>query len=216
MRLNVFIASGTGLSRRAADRTISDGRVLVNGLVPELGQQVTVTDKVSLDGLPVKQKSSHITIMFNKPVDCVCSRDGQGSKTIYDYLPKQYHELKPVGRLDKNSSGLLLLTDDGQLANDLTHPSRQKMKVYRIRVDKPLQPLHQQMITDHGIDLEDGKSSFMIQKDGEDLVITMREGRNRQIRRTFKALGYVVTDLHRIQFGDYHLGALALGKVAEL
>lgn len=216
MRLNVFIASGTGLSRRAADRAISEGRVLVNNLKPELGQQVSATDTVSLDGLSVEQKSSHTTIMFNKPVDCVCSRDGQGSKTIYDYLPKQYHDLKPIGRLDKNSSGLLLLTDDGQLANELTHPSRQKVKVYRIRVDKPLQPLHQQMITDYGVDLEDGKSSFMVQKDGEELIITMHEGRNRQIRRTFKALGYVVTDLRRTNFGDYALGNLPSGSVTAV
>lgn len=216
MRLNVFIASGTGLSRRAADRAISEGRVTVNGLAPELGQQVSDADEVTLDGRTVQQKTSHTTIMFNKPVDCVCSRDGQGSKTIYDYLPKKYHDLKPIGRLDKNSSGLLLLTDDGQLANELTHPSRQKVKVYRIRVDKPLQPLHQQMITDYGVDLEDGKSSFMIQKDGEELIITMHEGRNRQIRRTFKALGYVVTDLRRTNFGDYTLGNLPSASFTEI
>jgi 23S rRNA pseudouridine2605 synthase len=147
--------------------------------------------------------------MMNKPVGYVVSRNGQGSPTIYSLLPLQYHKLKPVGRLDKASSGLLLLTNDGNLANDLTHPSKQKVKIYEISLNLPLQPLHRQMISDHGIELEDGNSKLQLERREEgndkDWTVTMHEGRNRQIRRTFGALGYDVTKLHRTQFGPYKL-----------
>lgn len=158
--------------------------------------------------------------MFNKPPGYVVGRDGQGSETIYDLLPPEYQQLNPIGRLDKYSSGLLLLSNDGQLAQELTHPSKQKIKVYEILLDKPLQALHRQMISDHGITLEDGVSKLLLerQKEGDDIawIVTMHEGRNRQIRRTFESLGYRVTHLHRTQFGDYFLGDLAKGKTAVL
>jgi 23S rRNA pseudouridine2605 synthase len=210
MRINKYVALASNLSRRQADAAISEGRVLVNGVTPEVGQAIAPDDTVTLDGRaitpPVKT-----TIMLNKPVGYVCSRDGQGSQTIYDLLPPQYQHLNPVGRLDKDSSGLLLLTNDGDLANELTHPSKQKQKVYEVTLDKPLEPLHQQMISDHGITLEDGLSKFMIEKPTDNaaqLVVTLHEGRNRQIRRTFQALGYKIIKLHRTHFGPYALGAL--------
>ncbi len=120
--------------------------------------------------------------------------------------------MKPVGRLDKNSTGLLLVTNDGDLANQLTHPSYGKTKIYEVRLDKPLEPLHQQMITDHGIQLEDGPSKLSLHKLDDSSFnwqITMSEGRNRQIRRTFEALGYEVKKLHRTAFGNYRLDGLA-------
>lgn len=212
MRLNVYIAKASGLSRRGADDAVATGRVVVNGSRPSLGQQVSETDSVALDGRVISLPSAHTTIMLNKPTGYVCSRNGQGSLTIYELLPEKLHTLKPVGRLDKDSSGLLLLTNDGVLANQLTHPSQQKTKIYVIRLDKPLTPLHQQMICDYGVRLEDGNSKFMIQKEENKLIVTMREGRNRQIRRTFGSLGYSVTSLRRTQFGDYHLGDLAIGQ----
>jgi 23S rRNA pseudouridine2605 synthase len=214
MRINKYLAQATGLSRRAADTAIAEGRVAVNGSAPQTGQQISGSDTVTLDGT-VLAPSATVTIMLNKPPGYVCSRDGQGSKTIYELLPPEYQQLKSVGRLDKDSSGLLLLTNDGELANQLTHPSYSKHKIYEVSLDKPLEPLHQQMINDHGIQLEDGPSQLQLEKlsdDGKQWRITMHEGRNRQIRRTFSALGYTVTLLHRIQFGPYQLNDLTSGE----
>jgi 23S rRNA pseudouridine2605 synthase len=214
MRLNKFIAQATGLSRRAADAAIEQGRVAVNGQQALMGQQLVEGDAVTLDNQPVTSDVKPLTIILNKPVGYVCSRNGQGSQTIYDLLPEELHILKPVGRLDKDSSGLLLLTNDGELANQLTHPRYQKTKIYEITLDRPLQPLHQQMITDHGVMLDDGPSKLQIEKldeTGQRLRITMHEGRNRQIRRTFAALGYEVVTLCRIQFGNYQITDLLPG-----
>lgn len=216
MRLNQFIAQATGMSRRQADAVISEGRILVNNQVPSAGYQVQPLDIVLLDGTPVQKPLQTTTIILNKPVGYVCSRNGQGSKTIYELLPAELHHLKSVGRLDKDSSGLLLLTDDGQLANELTHPRYAKTKVYEIALNKPLDSLHRQMITDRGVDLADGPSKLGLERllDGNDKMwrITMQEGRNRQIRRTFEALGYKVVRLHRISFGNYTLGDLPSGQ----
>jgi 23S rRNA pseudouridine2605 synthase len=123
MRLNKFIAQSTGLSRRAADAAIAQGRVSVNGREAALGKEVGESDTVVLDNSAITPAVNTVTIMLNKPVGYVCSRNGQGSKTVYDLLPPEYQQLKPVGRLDKDSSGLLLMTNDGDLAYELTHPS---------------------------------------------------------------------------------------------
>jgi 23S rRNA pseudouridine2605 synthase len=214
MRINKFVAQTSGLSRRAADQAIADGRVHINGQLPQLGARATDQDSVTLDGTPLQHKTHHTTIMLNKPRGYVCSRDGQGSQTVYDLLPPEYHALKPVGRLDKDSSGLLLLTDDGDLANQLTHPRYAKTKIYNVTLDQPLAPLHQQMITDYGLTLEDGTSRLQLERLDDARTswrVTMQEGRNRQIRRTFAAVGYQVQSLHRINFGDYVLGDLKSG-----
>jgi 16S rRNA U516 pseudouridylate synthase RsuA-like enzyme len=113
MRINKYIALATPLSRRDADRAIQAGRVTVNGQIPETGQEVTDADVVLLDNKPITP-AVKTTILFNKPAGYVCSRDGQGSKTIYELLPPEYQRLQSVGRLDKNSSGLILLTNDGE------------------------------------------------------------------------------------------------------
>jgi 23S rRNA pseudouridine2605 synthase len=220
MRLNKYIASSSFLSRRKADEAIAEGRVTVNGVAPEQGMDISDTDVVTLDNRRITPSVKTLTIMLNKPPGVVVSRDGQGSKTIYDLLPPEYQQLNPVGRLDKYSSGLLLLTNDGKLTQELTHPSREKTKVYEILLDKPLAPLHRQMISDHGLQLEDGPSKLQLerQRDGDDIawVVTMHEGRNRQIRRTFEALGYRVTHLHRTHFGDYLLDKLGRGKFLNI
>jgi 23S rRNA pseudouridine2605 synthase len=212
MRINKFVATATGLSRRAADAAIANHRVLINNQLSDVGTQVGLDDSVTLDGDVIQLPKQTTTIMFNKPAGYVCSRVGQGSETIYSLLPAKFRRLKPVGRLDKDSSGLLLLTNDGDLANTLTHPRYQKTKIYEVLIDKALQPLHQQMITDHGITLDDGPSKLQLASldlTGKNWQITMHEGRNRQIRRTFEALGYKVERLHRTTFGSYHLGQLA-------
>lgn len=207
MRLNKYIAQATGLSRRAADAAIAEGRIRVNGQLPTAGYDTAASDTVTLDDQAIVPEAAATTIMLNKPAGYVVSRAGQGSKTVYELLPPELHRLKPIGRLDKNSSGLLLLTDNGQLAHELTHPSHQKQKVYEVTLDKPLQPLHRQMISDHGVMLDDGPSKFELERITDETTwrITMREGRNRQIRRTFAALGYDVNRLHRTHFGHYVL-----------
>lgn len=218
MRINKYIASASSLSRRSADAAVAAGRVQVNGQTAEQGTAVTETDVVTLDGRVLTPAVSVTTIIFNKPVGYVCSRDGQGSSTIYDILPAEYQRLNPIGRLDKDSSGLLLLTDDGQLAQQLSHPKYEKTKVYEVTLDHPLPPLSRQIIADHGVMLEDGRSQFQLERmhEGDDKAwrITMHEGRNRQIRRTFSALGFTVTKLHRTHFGHYTLGTLQSGKYA--
>lgn len=219
MRLNQFLSQNTALSRRGADKEIERGSVMINGIQASLGASVDEKDQVFLYGRLVKQVPAFTTILFNKPTGYICSRIGQGNKTIYDILPMQYHRLNPVGRLDKDSSGLLMLTNDGELANKLTHPRYQKVKKYEIHIDKPLQPLHQQMINDIGITLSDGLSRLSLHKldqKGIEFEIIMKEGRNRQIRRTFSALGYRVLDLHRTQFGDYRIDNITFGSIKIL
>jgi 23S rRNA pseudouridine2605 synthase len=211
MRINKFIAQASGLSRRKADSAIQQGRVTLNDQLATQGSMVSDTDRVALDGHKLALPGKLKTIMLNKPAAYVVSREGQGSKTIYELLPSELQELKPVGRLDKDSSGLLLLTNDGQLANELTHPKYQKTKIYEISLATPLQPLHQQLISDKGIALEDGISQFQLERLRENNAaqwrVIMHEGRNRQIRRTFAALGYTLTKLHRVQFGPHTLPA---------
>lgn len=209
MRINKYIAASTGLSRRAADELIQQNRVLIQGSPAQPGQEVDEHTVITVDGKPLQSKPVTQSILLHKPVGYVVSRNGQGNKTIYELLPPELHHLKSVGRLDKDSSGVLLLTNDGVLAQELTHPRYQKTKVYEITLGAPLQPLHQQMITDIGVQLEDGPSMLQLErmKDGDDTAwrVTMHEGRNRQIRRTFSALGYTVTSLHRTQFGKFQL-----------
>lgn len=217
-RLNKYIAQHTEYSRRKADELIENGQVKVNGKPAQQGQSVTDSDEVTLDGRSIKntKNTKIITAIMNKPVGFVCSREGQGSRTVYELVPENLKHLTYVGRLDKDSSGLLLLTNDGQLANQLTHPRYSKTKSYQVEIDKPLQPLHQQMISDFGITLEDGLSRLLIEKNdssAKKLTVTMKEGRNRQVRRTFKALGYNVTKLHRTQFGQYSLNDLKEGQI---
>lgn len=216
MRINRFVALATGMSRRAADAVIQEGRVRVDGQQAGAGTQAEANARVTLDGKLLKPPTSFQTIILNKPEGYVVSRDGQGSKTIYELLSQEMSQLKPVGRLDKDSSGLLVLTNDGGLANQLTHPSFYKIKKYEVTLDKPLQPLHRQMISDIGIRLDDGPSKLQLDRlqEGSDTEwqVTMHEGRNRQIRRTFASLGYTVTRLHRTDFGDYHLDDLTVGS----
>lgn len=216
MRINKFLALHTSLSRRAADKAISEGRVLVDDKKPVEGQQISDDNVVQLDGREIKTNTKLQTIILNKPTGYVCSRDGQGSKTIYDLLPPSLRHLNTVGRLDKDSSGLILLTNDGELAQQLAHPKYQKTKVYEVTLNKPLEPLHQQMISDIGVNLEDGLSMFSVEKSGGALKVTLREGRNRQIRRTFEALGYEVIKLHRTQFGSYNLGNTKEASINKL
>lgn len=218
MRINKYLAQHTGLSRRAADRLIEEGRVAINGRPAVLGDIASETDKIAVNGQFIEPIASH-TILVNKPVGYVCSKSGQGNKTIYELLPEKYQHLKTVGRLDKDSSGLILLTSDGDLAHELTHPSKVKLKRYEVSLDKPLEPLHQQIIQDPGVQLQDGLSQLKLSTLSDNRTtweVVMHEGRNRQIRRTFEALGYKVKKLHRTNFGNYQLGELKPGQIKEV
>ena len=221
IRINKFLATHHGLSRRAADEAIEKGRVSINGTKAALGNSIGANDVVMLDGKTVEPRDNHLLIALNKPAGYVCSRKQQGdSPTVYSLLPSEYHDLKLVGRLDRDSSGIILLTSDGDLAHSLTHPSFHKQKIYEVTLEQALQPLHRQMISDYGVMLEDGKSKFELDRLDDDndtkWRITMREGRNRQIRRTFASLGYTVTALNRTQFGPYVLANLPVGKFEQI
>lgn len=212
VRLNKFLAQRLSLGRRSVDNLIQHGQVHVNGQVPELGARVKPGDSITVHGKRIlaEDPSDFMYVLLNKPVGYVCSRRQQGdTPTIYRLLPPEYTHLKTVGRLDKDSSGIILLTNDGELAHQLTHPKFAKIKVYEVTLSAPLQPLHHQMINDHGIQLPDGASKLQLERlvEGDDTrwKVTMHEGRNRQIRRTFAALGYDIAALHRTQFGRLQL-----------
>ncbi len=210
MRVNKFVAQATGMSRRKADEAIEWGRLQVNGVVVTAGFDVQENDKVVLDGKPIAKPTTYQTIILNKPSGYVVSRDGQGSKTIYELLPESFEHLKPIGRLDKASSGLLLVTNDGDLAQRLTHPSYKKEKVYEIELYIPLKEEDRRAI-EKGVKLEDGISRLQLDGKDKKWTVTMHEGRNRQIRRTFEKQGYTIAKLHRTQFGDYFLQGTAPG-----
>ena len=219
MRLNKFVALSLGVSRRKADELIEQGQILVNGDRAVLGRQISQSDTVLCNSRELHIQPKKL-ILLHKPVGYLCSRASQGgAPTIYELLPTSLHHLKPVGRLDKDSSGLILLTNDGDFAHQMTHPSFYKMKRYLVTLDQPLQPLHRQMINDFGVQLPDGPSRLTLERqhDGDDhrWIIQMSEGRNRQIRRTFAALGYTVTKLHRTDFGNYSLGGMKRGEFQE-
>ena len=216
-RLNKHLAQSLGISRRQADELISSGQVKINDTIVPLGTRFDASkDKVTVKGKTVKPSTELDYILLNKPRNYVCSRKQQGSApTIYTLLPEQLHHLKTVGRLDKDSSGLILLSNDGDFIQQMTHPSFYKNKNYLVTLDKPMEPLHQQMINDYGLQLEDGPSKLQLEKLNDNAKtwrVTMHEGRNRQIRRTFQALGYTVTKLHRTNFGKYELSDLARGQ----
>jgi 23S rRNA pseudouridine2605 synthase len=222
-RLNKQLALLLGISRREADNFIKSGRVKINGAKATLGDRVVESDIIEVDNRRLDVKPDFIYIMLNKPVGYVSSRRQQGdTPTLYKLLPLPYQTLKTVGRLDKDSSGLIILTNDGDFTQRMTHPSYTKVKVYEVELERELEPLHQQMISDYGVDLPDGKSQLQLMRlsdsSRKSWQVTMHEGRNRQIRRTFAALGYTVISLHRTNFGNYALGDMKPGdfKIVDM
>jgi 23S rRNA pseudouridine2605 synthase len=216
MRLNRFVALATGLSRRAADKLADEGELSVNGTPVRPGHEVTEADHVTWRNKTLQARPPQ-TVVLHKPAGYVCSRKGQGSKTVYDLLPPELHHLKPIGRLDKNSSGLLLLTNDGKLAEQLTHPKFHKPKTYFVTLDKPL-TLEDRTKIAQGVRVQNYISRLQLTKIKDDPTlktvsevwqIVMKQGKNRQIRRTFERLGYRVQTLHRTTFGDHQLKNLA-------
>lgn len=217
-RLNKYIASSGLCSRRKADELIESGKVSVNGKrVTELGFSVQNKDKVFVEGKlihPVK----HEYYRFYKPAGYITTSDDEnGRKTIYDLLPENLHHLKPVGRLDKDSTGLIILTNDGDLINDLTHPSVKVPKLYRVAINGTITQNDIDKMY-KGIEIEPGKVAYAqvdvleIDKTSTVLEILLYQGLNRQIRKMLAHLGYEVVSLKRIQHAIFNLDGLKRGE----
>lgn len=218
IRLHKRIADAGICSRRAAEKLIAEGRVQVNGeTVTEMGVKVSPEDEVAVDGIVLETQRS-VTLMMNKPVGYVCTvRDPHGRPTVMKLLPDLGVSLKPVGRLDMDSEGLLLFTTDGELANRLTHPRYEIDKEYEVIVlgDPDIKDLQR---LERGIHLEDGKTApAKVKKQNTrggktKLSIIIHEGRNRQVRRMFEAIGHPVTSLRRIRIGHLRVKGLGPGE----
>ena len=217
-RLNKYIASSGLCSRRKADELIESGVVNVNGkIVKELGFIVQEKDKVFVNQKLVRP-SRHEYYRFYKPAGYITTSDDEkGRKTIYDLLPDNMLSLKPVGRLDKDSTGLLILTNDGDLINELTHPSVKVPKIYLVTVDARVHP-HQLQEMASGIEIEKGKIAYadvmVLEADNKHTMmqITLYQGLNRQIRKMFEHFGYEVKSLKRIQHANITLDGLRRGE----
>lgn len=226
MRINKYIAEAGVASRRNADQMIKEGRVSVNGKkISECGLDVNVeNDTVYVDGVKITPIRRYTYIMFNKPKGCITTaQDEFGRKTIYDYL-EQYagKGLFPVGRLDYDSEGLLLLTNDGALAQVLTHPSYEIPKTYLVRIEGSVTEEDLKKIR-NGIKGTDGvryaPAKVFLKETNEKysrLEITITEGKNREVRRIFEAVGKNVVFLCRRKIGEISLGGLTRGTARYL
>ena len=217
-RLNKYIASSGLCSRRKADELIEQGVVSVNGKkVTELGFLVGEKDKVFVNQKLIRPVR-HEYYKFYKPAGYITTCDDEkGRKTIYDLLPENMYNLKPVGRLDKDSTGLLLLTNDGDLINELTHPSIKVPKVYIVSVDARMhQHEFEQMAK--GIEIEPGKIAYadvtLLEADNKHTMmqIILYQGMNRQIRKMIEYFGYEVKSLKRIQHATIQIDGLRRGE----
>lgn len=219
-RLNKYLASTGVASRRGADKLIADGKVKVNGkVVIELGTTINEkNDTVTVDDVIVKKETDLKYIMFYKPKGCITTvSDEKGRKTIYDYLEElNIPHLIPVGRLDYDTEGLLLMTNDGDLAYKLTHPSYEVPKTYVVKVRGEM-PEHKLAQLRKGVIIDGEKTKrarvklIEFKDDISKLQITITEGKNRQIRKMIEAVEKEVIFLKRIAIGDLRLGGLARG-----
>jgi pseudouridine synthase len=221
-RLQKLIAAAGLCSRRAAEELLRAGRVQVNGRVAELGEKADpLRDRIRVDGRPLQRRAEPLLLLLNKPMGVLCScRDPRGRPTVLDLLPPELAEgqgLHPVGRLDADSRGALLLTNQGDLTLRLTHPRYGHPKTYRVWVEgQPPATVLERWAA--GVPL-DGRASQAVglqvlqRRSGRTLLqLTMAEGRNRQIRRTAELLQHPVLDLQRVAIGPVSLGALTEGS----
>jgi pseudouridine synthase len=210
-------------ARRKADQLIASGQVAVNGTPAIAGQQVTPgIDQVTVDGRPVEPVSALTYLMMNKPVGVLTSvGDDRGRQTVMDRLPAARPRVFPVGRLDLDSRGLVLLTDDGELAGRLMHPRYHVEKEYRVVVrgrpgEDALRRLSEGMVV-RGERFEPADVEVLDAADGDTrLSMVLREGRKREVRRLWQALGHPVLDLQRVRIDGLQLGDLAEGGVRPL
>ncbi|MEO3945237.1 pseudouridine synthase [Gorillibacterium sp. CAU 1737] len=224
-RLQKVLAQAGIASRRKSEEMISSGRVQVNGtVVKELGVKVDpAADEILVDGKPIKNEQT-LYLLLHKPKGVITSaKDTKGRKVVADYLPGIKERVYPVGRLDYDTEGLLILTNDGEFAYVMTHPRYHVPRTYRATVKgTPHGKVLEQLAK--GVKLDDGMTSPAIvdyhdvnpEKNETVISITIYEGRNRQVRRMFEAVKYPVIRLKRVQFGPLHLGALPRGKFRHL
>ena len=233
VRLNKAIAMGGLVSRRKADELIKRGKVKVNNkIVIDFNTKVSHSDKLEVNGKLIKAKN-HRYLLFYKPKDCITTlSDELGRKTIYEYLPREFSYLKPVGRLDRDSEGLLLLTNDGDFINQVLHPSNNIKKTYLATVEGELKKTEITLIMERlasGVAIDDRicrvdsiEQMFFdqVQKVKQTVFeVVIHEGINRQIRRMFQVLGYPVKKLKRIKIGPFNIKDiknLQRGKFVEL
>lgn len=217
-RLNRFLARRGVASRRAADELIAAGRVTVNGLPGRLGTQVDPErDRVHVDTIEVRPAAAH-TLMLNKPPGYVTTRRDPGGRRTVMQLAPRIAGLVPIGRLDADSRGLLLLTTDGELAHRVSHPRYGVRKRYLVRLDRRPSDDEMARLTT-GVALDDGPARAVAIRRGrraDELEMTMAEGRKREIRRMCAALGMEVRDLLRLAVGLLELGDLEEGEAREL
>ncbi|MFD6208440.1 23S rRNA pseudouridine(2604) synthase RluF [Peribacillus sp. NPDC060253] len=216
MRINKYISESGITSRRGADKWIAEGRVTINGTVAELGSQAEPGDDVRVDGKPIKVEQQNVYIALNKPIGITSTTEKHIKGNIVDFVN---HPLRifHIGRLDKDSSGLILLTNDGDIVNEILRAENKHEKEYIVTVDKPLTASFiQDMST--GVEILDTKTlpCKVKQLNKYTFNITLMQGLNRQIRRMCSALGYEVRDLHRIRIMNIHLDGLALGQWRDL
>jgi 23S rRNA pseudouridine2605 synthase len=205
--LNKYVAHAGVSSRRAAAALVKDGKVTVNGtLVTDPGTKVLFTDTVKVNGKKVTVSSHFVYILLNKPKDFLTTTtDPQGRKTVQQLISKATEErVYPIGRLDRNTSGVLLFTNDGDLAQKLSHPKNEMKKVYHAGLDKPLTKQHFEKIMS-GVELEDGiakvdEMAYADPKDKSQIGLEIHSGKNRIVRRIFAALGYDVKTLDRVMY----------------
>jgi len=219
VRINKFLADAGIASRRKADELIRQGRVKVNGKPAVLGMRVYPWDEVTVDGNQVRTRRSLVYILLHKPKDYLCtSRDEKGRKTVLQ-LVRTRERVYPVGRLDRNTTGALLLTNDGELANRLMHPRYQVPRVYTVGLDRALRPADAEQLL-RGVKLRDGVAQAAAlevdPKDRRRVYVEVREGRNRLIHRMFAKLGYRVLKLHRRAFAFLTCQGLRRGQARHL
>ncbi|WP_099351740.1 23S rRNA pseudouridine(2605) synthase RluB [Fredinandcohnia onubensis] len=223
-RLQKVIAHAGVASRRKAEELIVAGHVKVNGkVVKELGIKVSSNDKIEVSGIPLEREEP-VYFLFYKPRSVISSvSDDKGRKVVTDFFPETKERIYPVGRLDYDTSGLLLLTNDGEFANLLMHPKYEIEKVYVAKL-KGIPPKEKLRQLERGIKLEDGKTaparvkliSMDKRKQTSIVEISIHEGRNRQVKRMFEAIGHQVIKLKREKFGFLTLSGLSTGEFREL
>ena len=219
MPLNKFIAHAGIAARRDAAEIVKKGQVKVNGVVViEPGHKVSAKDDIRVNGKKIFLARNLVYILLNKPKDYITTTDDpQGRKTVLDVIKKATPErIYPVGRLDRNTSGVLLLTNDGELSQKLTHPSNEVKKVYHVTLNKPLEKKDFDQIL-KGVTLEDGKAgvdvlAYADAKDKTQIGVEIHSGRNRIVRRIFEALGYDVKNLDRVMFAGLTKKNVERGK----
>lgn len=223
MRLQKYMADAGIASRRASEKLIAEGRVTVNGqMVVEMGYQVAEDDVVAVNGKPIELNYEKHYILYHKPMGEVTTvSDEEGRATVLDKFSEYPVRLYPVGRLDYNSEGLLLLTNDGELTNRMLHPSRLVDKVYLARV-KGLLTAEEAKKLETGVYIDGYKTArakvkiLKAEEDKSDATITIHEGKNRQVRKMFEAVGHQVLLLRRVRFGPLELGDLPRGMWRKL